>query len=47
MPRRNRNVWKGGNHHRRASGKKGARADKAPLTPGEMHSRTRLRRANG
>lgn len=55
MPRRNENAERGGQPHTRGKGsgwmkgktrraKKGAaRPDNAPLTPGSMHSRTRLR----
>lgn len=55
MPRRNNNAQRGGNAHSRGGSswmhpKKGrskeggkARSDAAPLTPGQMHSRTRLR----
>jgi hypothetical protein len=54
MPRRNRNAKQIGNRHSRSGGgwmhkgkrkKKGGdyRDDRAPLTPGSMHSRTRLR----
>jgi len=54
MPRRHENAHKGGNAHARSGRawmkgkkrrKKGGEAagDNAPLTPGEMHSRARLR----
>lgn len=51
MPRRNNNAKRGGNAHVRGNGggwmhtkrKKGKREDRAPLTPGSMHSQTRLR----
>lgn len=54
MPRKNRRAVEGGNSHQRNGGgrmkgkgrkKKGGKAagDNAPLTPGEMHSKTRLR----
>lgn len=54
MPRRNRNAKKVGNRHSRSGGgwmhpgsrkQKGGdqRGDRAPLTPGSMHSKTRLR----
>lgn len=54
MPRRNSNAQSGGNSHSRGgrawmkgkkrTGKDGKpAADNAPLTPGEMHSKTRLR----
>lgn len=51
MPRRNENAQRGGRIHARGIGrgwmhgkrKKGRKADRAPLTPGEMHSKTRLR----
>lgn len=54
MPRRNRNAKQIGNRHGRSGGgwmhkgkRKqkggGAAADRAPLTPGSMHSKTRLR----
>jgi len=51
MPRRNRNATKIGNRHSRTGGGwmhskpgKGKRSpDRAPLTPGVMHSKTRLR----
>lgn len=55
MPRRNFNALRGGRPHTRGKGrgwmkgkprtaKKGRpRSDNAPLTPGSMHSRTRLR----
>lgn len=52
MPRRNSNAQRGGNPHRRNSGagfmkgrngKKRAAGDKAPMTGGAMHSKTRLR----
>lgn len=54
MPRRNKRATEGGNSHSRngrawMKGKKRLRkggkpaSDNAPLTPGEMHSRTRLR----
>lgn len=54
MPRKNANAQRGGNAHTRGGGAwmkgkkrrgKGgaARPDNAPLTPGAMHSKTRLR----
>jgi hypothetical protein len=54
MPRRHKNATRGGNAHSRSGGgwmkgkkrkaKGGApRSDNAPLTSGQMHSRTRLR----
>jgi len=55
MPRRNKRATEGGNAHSRGGSswmhpkkgrkKKGGaqRPDAAPLTPGAMHSRTRLR----
>lgn len=50
MPRRNRNAKDIGNRHSRSGAgwmkgkrKKGERVDRAPLTPGSMHSKTRLR----
>lgn len=51
MPRRNRNALKGGRLHPRgngsgwmhAKGRRGRTKDAAPLTPGAMHSKTRLR----
>lgn len=55
MPRRNRKATDGGNAHTRGSGGgwmhpkrskgKGGKPgpDRAPMTPGSMHSRTRLR----
>jgi hypothetical protein len=52
MPRRNENATKGGNFHPRGAGsgwmhkggrRKPNREDRAPLTPGSMHSKTRLR----
>lgn len=51
MPRRNRNAVKGGNNHRKGGGgwmhgqSAGEKTgDRAPLTPGAMHSKTRLQR---
>lgn len=55
MPRRNKRATEGGNSHSRGNGagwmhgkrkkRKGGKPspDRAPLTPGEMHSKTRLR----
>lgn len=51
MPRRNENALKGGRLHSRgqgsgwmhAKGRKGRKTDAAPLTPGAMHSKTRVR----
>ena len=51
MPRRNINALKGGRIHSRGQrsgwmhrkGRKGRTKDLAPLTPGAMHSKTRLR----
>lgn len=55
MARKNRNAQQGGNAHTRGNGGgwmhpkrskgKGGKSspDRAPLTPGSMHSRTRLR----
>lgn len=55
MPRRNANAERGGRAHTRGKGagwmkgkarrtKKGTAApDNAPLTPGSMHSKTRIR----
>jgi len=49
VARKNHNANKGGNSHSRGGGgwmkrgKKGKRKNGAPLTPGAMHSRTRIR----
>jgi len=49
MPRRNENALRGGRLHSRGKGsgwmkrKRKPDRDSAPLTPGSMHSKTRLR----
>lgn len=50
MPRRNHNADRGGRPHKKRQGqgwmkgrKKGKTGDRAPLTGGSMHSKTRIR----